>query len=315
MASIFITSLLLVLLWGALPLFAQGLDCPEGSSLTKDTVLFTVSTTQQKLLPLLGDFYSPSWQTMFFRVNITTSPPHRTLHYSPIELTETLISGPDLSKPLDNGFDLSWELTSGPFTPLRFSDKCRVAYYKQKIEVRPVCPGSTYSSVAWSTSACITGDGANRTAGWFAAQHRIVAGNIFEQVARGWFGGINDDPEGNNCNHFDTRVSALPTTPMTSSPPISKPSAVVDNAPQADDELVPTITETYKVSYAGILGLGTTLSWPAGGAPTATVGPVTNTSSTSIAAVESYNPTAGAMRSALSKVFGLALGGFVVLIV
>lgn len=138
---------------------------------------------------------------------------------------------------------------------------------------------------------------------------------MFERVARGWFGSISDDPEGNNCNHFDTRVSALPTAPMTSSPSIPKPSAVVDDVPEVDSEPIPTMTETYKASYAGILGPGTTLSWPAGGTPTVIMRPVANTSSTSTTVVESYNPAAGAMRgSTLSRVFGLVLGGFVVLI-
>lgn len=150
------------------------------------------------------------------------------------------------------------------------------------------------------------------TTQWFAVQHRRVADNIFERVARGWFGSISDDSEGNNCNHFDTRVSALPTAPMTSSPPTPKPSMVVDNV---DDEPIPTMTETYKISYAGILGPGTSLSWPAGGTPTAIMRPVANTSSTSTAAVESYNPAADAVRGgSLSRVFGLVLGGFAVLI-
>lgn len=143
----------------------------------------------------------------------------------------------------------------------------------------------------------------------------MVADNIFEQVARGWFGSISNDPEGNNCNHFDTRVPALPTAPMTSSPPAPKPSTVVDNVPDVDDEPVPTMTETYKVSYAGILGPGTSLSWPAGGTPTVIMRPVANTSSTSTPAVETYNPAADAVRErTLSRVFGLVLGGFVVLI-
>lgn len=188
-------------------------------------------------------------------------------------------------------------------------------YYKQTIKVRPVCPGSTYSSVAWSTSACISGNGANKTIRWFAVQHRVVASIIFERVARGWFGSISDDAEGNNCNHFDTRVSALPTAPMTSSPPEPEPSAVVTSAPDVSDELIPTMTETYKASYAGILGPGTTLSWPAGGTPTAIVRPFANASSTSTATVESYNPaTGGARGRASSRVFGLVFGGFVVFI-